>query len=127
MVIEMVNQNVNPYHSKELRQYFNISNNGVDYYNPFNIGIEFKECFSNSKYPNIKIGNNQFNESDLLVVCFKHKEFYIHDLSYLRQRYTSNNKYNLTVIRLNSLRKDYLAKFNNYDDLKDYLNKIKNI
>ena len=114
-------------HSETLRSYFPISSIGVDWYNPFNIPIEFKETFSNNDINRItiKIGNHQLIESKYIVVCIKHSEFYVHLAERLKNRYKQNNKYDLILVKLNSFRKDYVFKTDNYKDLEKYLKKLK--
>ena len=116
-----------PYHSKELRKYFNISPFGIDWYNPFDIAIEFKETFSIKDISKIviKISNKQLINSRFIVVCYNHSEFYIHKTELLKQKYKQNNDSNLTSIKLNSLRKNYLFKTDNYESLQKYLLNLK--
>ena len=110
-------------HSEKLREYFDISSNGIDYYNRFNISIEFKETFSNDILNiRIKIRNTQLDNSDLIVICHNHSEFYIHKGKFLKNKYKQKSKDNRTSIRFTSLKKGYIFKTDNYNDLEKYLN-----
>ena len=116
----------NPYHSKQLRNYFIISHNGVDWYNSNNVSFEFKETFSNNiKKITIKIHNHQLDNSDYIVVCYKDLKFFIHKSKRLKDKYKQNLNNNLTNIPYISLTKNYVYKTNNYLDLKNFLEKLK--
>lgn len=114
-------------HSEILRSHFPISPIGVDWYNPFNIPIEFKETFSNNDINKIiiKIGNHQLDDSDYIVIGYNHLEFYVHKAKRLKTKYKQNPNNNLTNIPFTSLKKNYKFKTNNYDDLEKYLNNLK--
>ena len=122
--------NNSPYHSLHLRQFFPINKVGVDYVNPFNINIEFKETFSNNpnfKNVNIKITQNQFNDNDLIVVCFQTTKFYVHNSKVLGKKHCRPNSYGRTTLRATSLQKNYMFETNNYIDLKKYLDNIQEV
>lgn len=116
-----------PNHSEQLREHFDISPIGVDWYNSFDIPIEFKETFSNNDINKItiKIGNHQLDDSDYIVVGYNHSEFYIHNAKRLKAKYKQNPKNNLTNIPFISLKNNYLFKTDNYKDLKKYLKNLK--
>ena len=117
----------NPYHSKQLRNYFDISCIGIDWYNSNNISFEFKETFSNNNIRKIiiKINNNQLDDSDYIIVCYKDLNFFVHKSNILKNKYKQNHNSNRTYIPYISLTKNYIYKTNNYIDLKNYLENLK--
>ena len=122
--------NNSPYHSLFLRDFFPINKVGVDYANPYGINIEFKETFSqkpNLKNVIIKITQTQFTESELIVMCVHTFKFYVHKSKTLESKHKHPNSCNLTSIRATTLQKNYLFKSDNYQDLKKYLDELKEV
>ena len=109
-------------HSKFLLKLFHLSQNGIDYYNQYNIGFEFKECFANIKtYYRYKLPKEQLEKSDIIVFCFNNKEFYLVKSYVFLKRYKFNN--NSCCIALSTVRK--FAFFRTFDivKLKDKIEK----
>jgi hypothetical protein len=124
----MTNHNNNPYHSILLRQYFDISNNGVDYINKFGVKFEFKETFSEKNDFSriiVKINKKQFRESNFIVICHHNdKSFFIHKTNILEAKYKTKSEYHLTSINLSSLRKNMYRKFNDLPCLKEFIDNL---
>lgn len=121
MVIDIYLNNYKAEHSVSLRQHFNISNIGVDYYTLNNLGVEFKETFSTNPNTFFKVLKHQFLESDLIVFCINEKEFYVHKAKILFSKYPCKNKTKRANLRHNAIKRNFLFKTDNYTSLKVYL------
>jgi len=113
-------------HSLFLQDKFNIFNRGVDYYNPFNLSFEFKEC--NSKKPKnqwYKVYEKQLRESKYHIFCLNNKEFYVHKSRFLLSKYSFKTYGNRANIRINTIRKNYLYKTDNLNDLKKFVDNMR--
>ena len=108
-------------HSIFLNKHFNLSENGIDYYNKFNIGFEFKESFRKERIV-FKLVKKQLELSKYTVFNFNNEIFYMHESIYFLRKYkfkSSNYCYpSKTIIMKNPLfkTKDILK-------LKKYINK----
>jgi len=113
-------------HSLELRDYFPISNRGVDYYNPNNISIEFKECFSEKKEAQwFKVRKRQLEESKYVVFCLLNEEFYILRSSHLLKKYSFNTYGKRVNLRIDTIRKNSIFETNDYIELKEVIDKLR--
>lgn len=112
-------------HSPYLRDLFNISNLGVDSYNDYNIGFEFKESFMVNR-DNIffKVPEDQAKNSDFFIFCVDTTEYYLVDNQEILKRFNFKTKEKNANIRINTVRK--IAMFLTCDvfELRDYINKI---
>ena len=109
-------------HSIFLNNHFTLSCLGVDYYNPYNVGFEFKETFG---YKNVffKIPKEQLEQSDYLVLNFYNENFYIHNSKYFLKRFKFKN--GNCYLRPNTAKKNYIFKTDDILKLVDYIeNKI---
>lgn len=112
-------------HSKYLREIFDISPNGVDSYNDYNIGFEFKESFMINR-DNIffKVPEVQALNSDFFVFCVDTTEYYLVDNREILKRFKFNTKEKNANIRISTVRN--LSEFTTFDvlELRDYINRI---
>jgi len=123
----------NPYHSLELRNRFNIQRNGVDYQNDYNIKVEFKETVqskdkidSNNVF--FKIEHNQLFENDIIVFCINSENiFYVHKAKTIKNKFYHKNNCKKTTIRINNVRKNYIFKTDNYNDLEQFIKNIRSV
>jgi len=123
--VQIYENNDKQNHSVFLNEHFNISNIGVDYYNPNNIPIEFKESF-NPIYKNVRfsIPEYQTKESKYFVLCLNISEYFILRTRDILNRFTFDSKYHLTHIRLSTIRIMKIAKFDDILELKTYINNL---
>lgn len=108
-------------HSKFLNIFFNLSENGIDYYNQYNIGFEFKESFSDEKV-SFKLPKKQLILSDFIVFCFmnyKEKEFYIHKSKHLLSKYNFNKDFCYPSKK--TVKRNYIFKTKNIKELKIFI------
>lgn len=113
-------------HSEYLRQYFPISEIGVDYYNPYDIAIEFKETI---KTENLRfaISENRLKDSDYVCFCFRDKEFFLMDIQFLKDHYTVNKKYGLVFIREKTIREKSLVKTNSLKTMREFIDSLEGL
>ena len=113
-------------HSLFLCNQFNISINGIDYYNKFNVGFEFKETWAkNLKDKFFKIPLNQVKIARYFVFCENFSNFYIVESQKIRNNYDFNNKSKKANIRLNSVVKIALFHTKKIEKLKEIIEMIK--
>ena len=112
-------------HSVFLNEYFNISPVGIDYYNPNNIPFEFKESF-NPEYKNVRFAIPEYQtlESNYFVLCLNISEYFILRTRDILNRFSFGSKYGLTHIRLSTVRKIKIAKFDDILELKAYIDNL---
>lgn len=116
-------------HSIVLREHFLISSRGVDFYNNNNIAFEFKETHS-KKLNNIffKIPKYQLDESDYVVFFVHFAEnfkYFVHSSNYIKRRYSCKNTSKTAHVRIQIVKRNYIAKFKDMDILGLYLELIK--
>ena len=109
-------------HSDFLNYIFDIRKEGVDYYNPFNLGFEFKECYG--KHLWFKIPYYQLCEFDFIVFCIKREHFYIVDKRDLLEQYTLNAKTERINMRINTVKLLAFYECENALILKNYIDEI---
>lgn len=113
-------------HSKYLRNIFEISPNGVDSYNDYNIGFEFKESFMKNR-DNIfyKVPEDQAKNSDFFIFCVDTTEYYLVDNQKILKRFNFKTKEKNANIRIQTVRK--ISEFITFDvlELRDYINRIR--
>lgn len=106
--------------------HFPISINGVDYYNPNNKGIEFKESFNLKKQnPCFKIPKKQLKETDFFVFSFHYSEYYVLRKSFFQDKYSFENKAKACHPRLNTIIRNSIFETSDIEELKEYLDKLK--
>lgn len=113
------------YHSKYLNRVFDISNRGVDYYNDYNIGFEFKESFM-VKNENIffKVPEHQAKNSDYFVFCVDMTEYYLVPQRFILTNFNFKNKRKNANIRINTVRTMAIYRTSNVFDLKKHIDKV---
>lgn len=115
-------------HSDKLNEYFKISPIGIDYYNPFNIAIEFKESFSKKDDKMFfKIPEKQLSKTHLIVCCKRDEEFYIKESIKIlnNEKYKFNTIYKRCCLRLTTIEREHLFKCVDYKELQIVLNTLK--
>lgn len=119
-------------HSKFLKEIFGVFQyKGTDYINPNNVQIEFKETFkyynNNEKLIRFACYKKDYLESDYIVFITYHLGFplcFIHKSKLILGKYKFDNKKQIGQPYFTTIRKNYLAKFDNLIDLKEYLDKL---
>ena len=113
-------------HSYFLCQYFNISINGIDFYNKHNIGFEFKETWTPiEKNKFFKVPLKQVKIATYFVFCENASNFYIVESQEIRNRYKFKTKEQKAQIRLNSVIEMALFHTKNIERLKEMIEMIK--
>lgn len=113
-------------HSLFLRRYFDISMNGIDYYNTHNVGFEFKETwspFNINKF--FRVPFWQVENADYFVFCENSSNFYIVESQEIHNRYNFENKTKKAHIRLNSVIEMTLFHTKKIEKLKELIEMIK--
>ncbi len=109
-------------HSDSVQKYFEIASRGVDYINDFGTMFEFKESWCKDiKQMFFKVPRHQLEHSDYIVFFIYDKEFYVHDSAYILNKYSFKNVCKHCCLRYNTIRKNYIDKFSNYRELKEYI------
>ncbi len=114
-------------HSKYLKQIFGVFNyQGCDYNNPNGLNIEFKESFQKLAENRIRFATYLKDklESDYIVFVYNHIS-YVHKSKQILGKYKYANKKKIAQPYLTTIRKNYIAKFDDYQELKDFLDKMK--
>ncbi|GAG53955.1 unnamed protein product [marine sediment metagenome] len=118
-------------HSSKLKEVFGVFNfKGCDYVNKHNIRIEFKESFRD--YCSINLVRfacykKDFIESDYIVFCYyidKRNYIFLHKSKMILRKYKFNKPKCLAQPYLTTVRKNYVEKFSNLIDLKEYIDKL---
>ena len=113
------------FHSKYLNKIFDISNRGVDYYNDYNIGFEFKESFmENSKNIFFKVPEHQAKISDYFVFCVDTTEYYLVPQKFILEHYDFKTKKKNANIRISTVKKMALYGTDDIFELKEIIDKI---
>lgn len=114
-------------HSTRLKKVFGTFNfKGCDYNNPNGINIEFKESHIYDipeKLVKFACYEKDKLESDYIVFIYKDLIF-VHKSKYLFKRYKFANKKKIAQPYLSTIRKNYIAKFDNIYSLREYLDKL---
>jgi len=113
-------------HSLFLCQHFDISINGIDYYNSHNVGFEFKETYSPyEKNKFFKIPLKQVKIADYFVFCENTSNFFIVESREIRNRYTFKNKRKKANIRINVVKQMAIFHTKYIEILKKMIEMIK--
>ena len=115
-------------HSDYLNNLFDIKPNGVDYYNQFNIGFEFKESYmKKEKEIFYKIPKHQILDSDYFIFSINDSMFFLVDKRDIQENFDCNNKYELAYIRINTVK--ILSFYSNENILlfKQYIDLIQEV
>lgn len=115
-------------HSRYLNEIFSISKNGVDYYNPYNLGFEFKESFMSKKEDIFfKVPEKQADCSDFFVFCVHTTEYYLIQKDFILDRFNFETKEKNANIRINTIRKN--AEFLTFDvfEMKDHIDNMRRV
>ena len=113
-------------HSKYLKKIFGVFNyQGCDYINDNNVNIEFKESFQIVPEKLVRFATYLKDklESDYMVFIYNHIS-YIHKSKQILGKYKYANKKQIAQPYLNTVRKNYVAKFDDYTELKVFLDKL---
>lgn len=112
-------------HSTYLNELFDISPNGVDYHNPFNVGFEFKESFMQNK-DNIffKVPQKQTENSDFFIFCVETITYYLVDTKKIIKRFKFDTKEKNANIRINTIKKLSNYFTGDVSRLKEFIDKI---
>lgn len=115
-------------HSDYLREIFDISPNGVDYHNDFNIAFEFKESFM-IKEENIfyKVPEFQVKVSDFFIFCLNTRHYFLVDKRDISEHYKFNTKKHNANIRINKIKLFSFFITDNVFALKDFIDKIEEV
>lgn len=113
-------------HSDKLQRFFEIEARGVDFINHFGLRVEFKESWAKDKTQMFfSVPYEQLDNSDFIVFCVYDKEFYIHNSAHLLGKYFYNRGRSdwrgRCCLRYNTIRRNYLRKYESYEVLKAYL------
>lgn len=115
-------------HSKLLRVYFDIENRGIDYINNFGVRFEFKESHAKDFTKMFfKVPRHQLANSDYIVFCVYHNEFFIHKSKLILNRYSFDNEKEHCCLRYTTIRKNSFRKFTNYENLKLFVEKCRGV
>lgn len=75
-------------HTQFLGSYFPIGSRGVDWYNPNNLAIEFKESYMrNISDMWFRVPKEQVEKSDILVFCVYQRSFYCVMPDFIKKTY----------------------------------------
>lgn len=115
-------------HSDRVQEFFEIESRGVDYVNDFEIYFEFKETWAKKESQMFfRIPRNQLLSSDFIVFFIHDREFYVHKSVRFLRKYKFDNPSKHCCLRYTTIRKNYLAKFTSYRDLKKYIDARENL
>jgi len=117
-------------HSKYLKEVFGVFNyQGCDYVNPNGVNIEFKESFKYDVPDNrvrFAVYEKDKLDSDIIVFVYKDKS-YVHKTRHILSKYKFNAPKKLAQPYLTTVSRNYLKKFDDLTDLKEYLDKLENL
>ncbi len=115
-------------HSAFLKEHFDINPNGVDWHNPYNLGIEFKETFAKDKNSLwFKVPKKQIANTDLFVFCVYNTKFFVVDANEIEELYSFETYGNRANIRLGKVETLAMREFHNILNLKKYLNNLESL
>jgi hypothetical protein len=124
--MEKYDNNYMSEHSNYLKEYFTISNRGVDYYNLNNVSFEFKESFAEKRCGIFfKIPEQQLKESMFFVFSIHNEIFYIVRSSELHMRYFCKGSKKVCYPRLHVIEQLCFHKTDNIYCLKIFIDKLK--
>lgn len=112
-------------HSLYLCNNFTIDINGIDYYNKYNVGFEFKETWATKQKDKFfKIPLHQAKIAKYFVFCENLSNFYIVESKEILNNYDFNTKTKKAFIRLNSVIKMAIFHTKKIETLKEIIEMI---
>jgi len=113
-------------HSDYLNNLFNISPNGIDYHNDYNIGFEFKESFMKKEHKIFfKVPKKQVDLTDFFIFCLASHEYFLVDKRDILENFSFNTKEHNANIRINTIKRLSLYDTSDVFHLKGIIDKIK--
>ena len=125
-MIHRYNNNYKREHSIYLNDLFDISPNGVDYYNPYDLGFEFKESFIEKREKIFyKVPEHQTLVSDFFIFCLHTSEYYLVRKEDIEKRFDFKTKEHNANIRINTVKSLSIYNIDDVNKLKEYIDKIR--
>ena len=115
-------------HSKKLQEYFDIERRGIDYINDNGVRFEFKESHAKDITKMFfKVPRHQLANTDFIVFCIYHSEFFIHNSKHILKKYSFDNEKEHCCLRYTTIRKDYFKVFHHYVTLRLFVDNYRGV